>query len=96
MISREDVPLGGAVIFAVSILVIAALFFCVAGIQMVSIQSVGGNTIAEVYYQAMGLGMFGFSALCLGAAGFAGSVADKASRITASAETIESSLRDKG
>ncbi|PKL13627.1 MAG: hypothetical protein CVV52_05140 [Spirochaetae bacterium HGW-Spirochaetae-8] len=93
---REDVPLGGAAIFAVSMLVIAALVFCVAGIQMVSIQSMGGNTIAEVYYRAMGLGMFGFSALCLGAAGFVGNIADKVARITAASENIESFLRDKG
>jgi hypothetical protein len=50
------------------VLGIGALIFVFAGLQMISLHSQGGNSVAEFFYQAMGLFSFGMAFLTAGAA----------------------------
>ena len=45
--------------------IIAALILALAGLQMITLRSVEGNTIAEFFDNYMGWAMFGFAALAL-------------------------------
>lgn len=55
--------------FATVFFILAAIVCNVAGTHMTSIMSVSGSTINEAYYQAMGIAMFGFAAICMALAG---------------------------
>lgn len=43
----------------------AAAVFAYAGVQMSELRSVGGDSVAEYFYQAMGLFSYGMAGLCL-------------------------------
>jgi hypothetical protein len=45
--------------------ILAAVAFAAAGRAMISLQSQAGNTVAEAFYQAMGLFSFGMAGLAL-------------------------------
>jgi hypothetical protein len=47
------------------ITVVAALAFALAGLQMVTLRSEAGNTIAELFDQGMGVACFGMAGLTL-------------------------------
>ena len=45
--------------------IVAAVLFVSSGQNMSQLQSVGGQTVAEYFYQAMGMFSYGMAALCL-------------------------------
>ncbi len=49
----------------VGLAIVAALIFAFAGIQLIGIHSIAGDTIAEAFYNAVGMMSFGFAALSL-------------------------------
>jgi hypothetical protein len=65
--------------------VVAAALFAVAGVQMLSLHSQAGNTVAEAFYNAVGL-------LSLGLAALSVAVAMPQTTATAGPPRVESSL----
>lgn len=49
--------------------VVSAGVMVAAGIKLMSLKSIAGGTLAEAYYQGLGLGLIGLSVLVLGVAG---------------------------
>jgi hypothetical protein len=58
---QKRLGIGGQGVVAI----IAALAFGLAGLQLISIQSLAGDTIAEAFYNGVGIMCFGLAALSI-------------------------------
>lgn len=63
--ARSAAPDGEYDVIRLTMALVAAGLFAYAGVQMVGLRSVGGESVAEYFYQAVGWMSFGLAALSI-------------------------------